>query len=164
MKIKGTSEYKDFSVEETFRQLDISANGLTESEANSRIGKFGYNEIAEKKRSPLIEFFSRYWGPMPWLLEFAMALSYVIGHYLEVVIVFLLLTINVIIGFVHARSSQKALDFLKKKLAVKAKVLRDSKWTAKDAREIVPGDIFIVGLGDLVPADAKLISGALSVG
>ena len=163
MKIKGTSEYKDISVEETFRQLDVLANGLTESEAKSRIGKFGYNEIAEKKRSPLIEFFSRYWGPMPWLLEFAMALSYVIGHYLEVVIVFVLLTINVIIGFMHARSPQKALEFLKKRLAVKAKVLRDSKWTVKDAREMVPGDIFIVGLGDLVPADAKITGGELSV-
>jgi H+-transporting ATPase len=100
---------------------------------------------------------------MPWLLEFAMALSYVIGHYLEVIIVFVLLTINVIIGFMHARSSQKALESLRKRLAVKAKVLRDSKWTVKEARETVPGDIFIVGLGDLVPADAKLISGELTV-
>jgi H+-transporting ATPase len=92
-----------------------------------------------------------------------MVLSYIISHYLEVIIIFVLLTINVIIGFQHERSSQKALGFLKKRLAAKAKVLRDGKWVMKDAREIVPGDVFIVGLGDLVPADAKIVSGELSV-
>lgn len=163
MKIKETSEFKGISVHEALRLLETSTYGLTESEATSRVEKFGHNEIVEKKRSPLVDFFSRYWGPMPWLLEFAMGLSYVLGHYLEVIIVFVLLTVNVIIGFQQARSSQKALEFLKKRLAAKAKVLRDGKWITKDAREIVPGDIFIVGLGDLVPADAKITSGRLSV-
>jgi H+-transporting ATPase len=163
MKIRGTSEYKGISVEEALSLLEASANGLTESEAKSRIEKFGHNEIVEKKRNPLFEFFSRYWGPMPWLLELAMALSYILSHYLEVIIIFVLLTINVTIGFLHARSSQKALEFLKKRLAVKARVLRDGEWVIKDAEEIVPGDIFVVGLGDLVPADAKIVSGGLSV-
>lgn len=100
---------------------------------------------------------------MPLLLEFAMALSLILGHYLEVIIIFVLLTLNVVIGFQHSRSSQKALEFLKKRLAVEARVLRDGKWVTKNAREIVPGDIFIVGLGDLVPADAKIVSGELFI-
>jgi H+-transporting ATPase len=163
MKTQGTSEYKAISIEEAFSLLETSIDGLTESETVSRVLKFGYNEIVEKKRNPLVESFSRYWGPMPLLLEFAMVLSLILGHYLEVIIIFVLLTLNVVIGFQHSRSSQKALEFLKKRLAVKARVLRNGKWVTKDAREIVPGDIFIVGLGDLVPADAKIVSGELSI-
>jgi len=163
VKIKGTSEYQEISVEEALSLLRASVNGLSEAEAEERLKRFGENKIEEEKRSPLVEFFSRYWGPMPWLLELAMALSFVLQHYLEVVIIFVLLTVNVTIGFLHSRSSQRALEFLKKRLAIKARVLRDGKWVVKDAREIVLGDIFAVGLGDLVPADAKLLSGELSV-
>jgi H+-transporting ATPase len=158
MELKKTLEYKEFSVEETIRLLETSTNGLTESEAKERIERFGYNEVVEKEKNPILEFLSRYWGPMPWLLEFTMGLSYISGHYLELAIIFLLLTINATIGFLHARSSRKTLELLKKKLAVKAKVLRDGEWAVKDAREIVPGDIIAIGLGDLVPADAKIVS------
>ncbi|MGB9740996.1 MAG: plasma-membrane proton-efflux P-type ATPase [Candidatus Bathyarchaeales archaeon] len=162
-KIKSTADFKQLSIEEAFKILETSMLGLTESEAKNRIEKFGYNEITEEKKNPLIEFFSRYWGPMPWLLELAIVLSCVLGHYVEAVIIFVLLTINVVIGFVHSSRSQRVLNFLKKRLAVKAKVLREGKWTVKDAKEIVLGDVILVGLGDLVPADAKIISGELSV-
>jgi H+-transporting ATPase len=74
-----------------------------------------------------------------------------------------LLTVNAIIGHMHSRGSQKALELLKKKLAIKAKVLRDGKWGMREAKEIVPGDIIAVGLGDIVPADAEIVSGELSV-
>ena len=125
MNPRSTNECKEISVEETIRLLETSPNGLTESEALKRIGRFGRNEVVEKERNPVLDFLSRYWGPMPWLLESAMALSYILRHYLELVIVFALLTINAIIGFLHTRSSRKALDLLKKRLAVKARVPRD---------------------------------------
>jgi H+-transporting ATPase len=163
VKIKSTSDFKRLSIEETFKILETSMLGLTESEAKNRIEKFGYNEIAEEKKNPLVEFFSRFWGPMPWLLELAIVLSCILGHYVEAVIIFVLLTINVVIGFTHSRHSRRVLEFLKKRLAIKAKVLREGKWMVKDAKEIVPGDIILVGLGDLVPADAKIVSGELSV-
>ncbi|MEM3706091.1 MAG: plasma-membrane proton-efflux P-type ATPase [Candidatus Bathyarchaeia archaeon] len=162
-KIKSTSEFKQLSIEETFKILETSMQGLTETEAKNRIEKFGYNEITEKRKNPFIDFLKRYWGPMPWLLELAIILSCIIGHYLEAIIIFMLLTINVIIGFIHSHRSQKVLEFLKKRLAIKAKVLREGKWMVKDAKEIVPGDIILVGLGDLVPADAKILGGELSV-
>jgi H+-transporting ATPase len=162
-KIKSTIDFKQLSIEETFKILETSMLGLTESEAKNRIEKFGYNEIAEDKKNPLVEFFSRYLGPMPWLLELAIVLSCVLEHYVEAVIIFVLLTINVVIGFKHSHHSQRVLEFLKKRLAIKAKVLREGKWMVKDAKEIVPGDIIFIGLGDLVPADAKIISGELSV-
>ena len=158
-----TPEYSKVSVDRLFELLTSSGTGLTSSEADLRIQKFGLNEILEKKTNPLLDFLSRYWGPMPWLLELTIVLSYLIGHYLEVVIIFALLTINAIIGFRHTRSSQKALALLKKRLAPKAKVLRDGQWNVKDARELVPGDIIQVSIGDLVPADAKVVVGELSV-
>jgi H+-transporting ATPase len=111
----------------------------------------------------VLAFLSRYWGPIPWLLELAIALSMVLKHYLEAGIIFALLTINTVIGQIQSLGSQRALETLKKRLAVNARVLRDSNWSTKAAREIVPGDIISVGLGDIVPADAKLMSGDLSI-
>jgi H+-transporting ATPase len=163
VQVKTTAEYSQVPLENAFAELNASAAGLTEHEAKTRIGEFGYNEVEEQKRNPLIDFLSRYWGPMPWLLELTIALSYIIGHYLEVAIIFGLLTINAIIGFHHTQSSRRALELLKKRLAIKAKVLRNEEWVLKDAREIVPGDVIAVTLGDLVPADAKLIDGEVSV-
>lgn len=100
---------------------------------------------------------------MPWLLELAIILSVALKHYLEAGIIFALLTINTVIGQIQSRGSQKALAALKKRLAINARVLRDGNWSTKPAREIVPGDIISVGLGDIVPADAKIISGGISI-
>ena len=162
-KIRGTSEYKKISLDETLKSLETSTDGLMDSEVRNRLKIFGYNEIEEKRKNTLLEFLLRYWGPMPWLLELAMGLSFVLRHYLEGIIIFVLLTVNAIIGHMHSRGSQKALELLKKKLAIKAKVLRDGKWVMKEAKEIVPGDMMVVGLGDIVPADAQIISGELSI-
>jgi len=114
LKIRSTAEYKGLSVEDAIKLLDTTIDGLTESEASNRIGIFGPNEITEKKRNPLLQFLSRYWGPMPWLLELAMVLSIVLHHYLEAGIIFALLTINTVIGYMQAQGSQKALEALKR--------------------------------------------------
>lgn len=160
--VKSTSEYKEISLEGTFKFLEASAEGLAHSEVRHRLEIFGYNEIAEKKKNTLFEFLLRFWGPMPWLLELALGLSFILGHYFEGIIIFVLLTMNAVIGHMHSRNSQKAVELLKKKLAVKAKVLRNGEWVLKEAKEIVPGDIISVKLGDIVPADAKIIYGGLS--
>jgi H+-transporting ATPase len=160
---KSTRDLVDSSINDAYSALAATPDGLTEDEAKKRIERFGFNEIVEKKRNASLDFLTRYWGPMPWLLELTMALSYAIGHYLETVIVFALLTINAAIGFHHSRSSMRALELLKKRLAIKAKVLRNGQWTVKEARDIVPGDTIQLGLGDLVPADAKVATGEVSV-
>ena len=100
---------------------------------------------------------------MPWLLELAMALSFLLRHHLEGIIILVLLTFNAIIGQIHSLGSRKTADLLRKKLAVRAKVLRDGKWVIRKSREIVPGDIIAVKLGDIVPADARIVQGKLSV-
>ena len=163
LKAKNTLEYKAMPSEKVFESLKTALEGLSESEARKRLEIFGYNEIEEKKSNRLLQFLSRYWGPMPWLLELAMGLSFVLRHYLEGIIIFALLTVNALIGHIHSQGSQKALDLLKKKLAIKAKILRDGKWGTKEAKEVVPGDVIAVGLGDIVPADAWIASGELSV-
>ena len=163
MSIKKTSDYGQLTLEDVFTLTHSSSDGLTDPEAKMRIQTFGLNEITEKKRSAVVEFLSRYWGPMPWLLEVTVVLSYVLNRLLDSIIIFGLLTTNALIGFHHSRSSQRALEILKTRLAIKAKVLRDGKWVIRDAREIVPGDIISISLGDLVPADAKIIDGSASV-
>ena len=163
LKIRATAEYKNISLEETFKFLEASDDGLQESEAQNRLKLFGYNEIAEEKRKPLREFLLRYWGPMPWLLEIAMGISFGLSHYIEGTIIFVLLTMNAIIGQIHSISSQNVIVLLKKKLANKAKVLRNKKWSEEDAKGIVNGDIIAVKLGDILPADARIVSGKLSI-
>ena len=159
----NTSEYKKISKEESFNILKTSIRGLAESEAEKRLEVFGYNEIEEEKRNLFLTLLLRYWGPMPWLLELAMALSFLLKHYIEGIIIFVLLTINAVIGQIHSRHSQKAVSLLKKKLAVGAKVLRDGKWVLIEAKEIVPGDIIALKLGDIVPADTLVVNGELAI-
>jgi H+-transporting ATPase len=161
--VRNTAEYKPIPGEEALRLLATTLDGLTESEARRRLELFGANEVVAKKRNPLVEFLSRFWGPMPWLLELAIVLSCILKHYLEAIIIAALVLINAVIGYLHSRSSQKSLELLKKRLAIKATVLRDGKWVTRNAAEIVSGDIAVVQMGDIVPADAKMVSGELSI-
>lgn len=159
----STEAFKTLSLEETLAKLNASVDGLASSEASARLARLGLNAIEEKKTHPLAQYLSRYWGPMPWLLEIAIVLAAFLGHVTESVIIFLLLSINAVIGFMHQRNASKALELLKKRLAVNARVLRDRNWQTIDAIELVPGDIILVKLGDIVPADVKIVRGNLSV-
>jgi H+-transporting ATPase len=161
--IKPTSEFKSLSLAETFAFLQSSEDGLTSSDVEERLLCFGRNEIKEEKKNPILQFLGRYWGPMPWLLELAMVLSFRLDRAPEAIVIFVLLTVNAVIGFLHARGSQRAVELLKQRLAILAKARRDGKWTTAEAGGIVPGDILVIKLGDIIPADAKIISGDLSV-
>lgn len=162
-KIRGTDEYKAIPVEEALKLLATTLDGLAESEAQRRLTLFGRNEIPTKKRHPVIEFLSRFWGPMPWLLEVAIVLSVILKHNLEAVIIAVLIVTNAGIGYRHQQSSQKSLELLRERLAIRARLLRAGKWATRDAASIVPGDIMVVQMGDVVPADAKIVSGELAI-
>ncbi len=161
--VMRTSEYKKISIDETLKNLQTSVDGLNESDALERQKNLGYNEITEKKQNPFLGFISRYWGTMPWLLELAMLLSFLLDRPLEGIIILILLTINATIGYIHSRNSQRAVELLKNKLAVKARILRDGNLAIRSAREVVPGDIIMIKLGDIIPADAKIIGDPISV-
>jgi len=151
------------SPSENLAKLKVSREGLSSAEAESRLATYGRNALEEKKASPILDFLKRFWGPMPWLLEIAIALAAFLGHLTEAIIILLLLSVNAVIGFLHQEGSAKALELLKKRLAMNARALRDGAWQAVDAALLVPGDIILVKLGDIIPADAQILSGSLSV-
>ena len=158
-----TDAFKGLSAEETLSKLGASEAGLTAAEAEERREFYGRNEITEKRYNPFLAFLGRYWGPMPWLLELAMVLAFVLGHQADGYIILALITLNALVGFTHERSAAQAVALLKKRLSVTAKAKRNGQWRPLPAGEVVPGDILSVRLGDIVPADLKLLSGEVSV-
>jgi H+-transporting ATPase len=124
-----------------------------------RIKRYGYNEIPEKRVSSLVKFLRYFWGPIPVMIEIAVVLSAVIGHWEDFFIILALLFTNAIVGFYQERKAGNAVELLKEKLAPSARVLREHRWTELPARDIVPGDVVRVRLGDIVPADIKLFEG-----
>ena len=160
---RSTSLYKEMTIDEVLNLLETTPKGLSLEEANNRIKTIGPNDIEEIKKNKLLDFLRRYWGPMPWMLELAIILTLILGHYKESIIIFLLLTMNAVIGFKQSQNSQKAVQLLKKNLEIKAKVFRDGGLILVEAKEIVPGDIVSLKRGDLVPADIKILDGKLSI-
>ena len=117
------------------------------------------NELTEKKTNVFLKFLSYFWGPIPWMIEVAVILSGVVRHWPDFFIILLLLVANAVVGFWEEREAGNAIEALKAKLAIKARVKRDGKWVNPAARELVPGDVIRLRLGDIVPADARLLDG-----
>ena len=150
---------KKATAKDLFEKFSSGEKGLSASEAKERVQEYGYNEISEKHTSPLIKFLSYFWGPIPWMIEIASILSIIIHHWEDFWIIFALLLLNAVVGFWQEHKAGNAIELLKQKLALKARVLRDGAWLEIAARELVPGDIVRVRLGDIVPADIKLLDG-----
>jgi H+-transporting ATPase len=140
-------------------KLGSSPDGLSQAEAAKRLAKYGPNEIEEKKTNEFLKFLSYFWGPIPWMIEVAVILSAVARHWPDFGIILLLLVANAVVGFWEEHQAGNAIAALKAKLAVKARVKRDGKWITPAARDLVPGDVIRVRLGDIVPADARLLEG-----
>ena len=150
---------KSISMEELQKKLGSSPDGLSQAEAQKRLAQYGPNEIAEKKDNPFLKFLSYFWGPIPWMIEGAVILSGVVRHWPDFFIILLLLVSNAVVGFWEEHQAGDAIAALRKQLAIKAKVKRDGKWTDPSAKEVVPGDVIRLRLGDIVPADARLLPG-----
>ncbi len=133
--------------------------GLTSQEAKERLDKFGPNAIEEKEESWGHRLFRRFWGPIPWMIEVAVILSAMAQRWEDFTVITLLLFVNAFVDFYQESKALNAISVLKKKLARKALVLRDGKWNEIDAKEIVPDDIVKIKIGDIVPADVKLLGG-----
>ena len=152
-------ELKTLPLAEVEKKLGSSPDGLTQAEAQKRLTEYGPNEIAEKKTNPLLKFLTYFWGPIPWMIEVAVVLSGAVRHWPDFFIILLLLVANAVVGFWEERQAGNAIAALKAKLAVTARVKRDGKWVTPPARELVPGDAIQLRLGDIVPADARLLAG-----
>ena len=147
------------NIKDILDEFKTSKDGLTAQECEKRLKQYGYNQIEEKKVSPIKQFLNYFWGPIAWMIEAAAILSLIVRHWVDFVIITIMLLINAFIGFIEEHKADNALDALKNQLALKAKVLRDKQWQEIDARLLVPGDIVRVRLGDIIPADVILSEG-----
>jgi H+-transporting ATPase len=150
---------KTLPLPEVEKRLQSSPDGLTQAEAETRLTKYGPNEIKEEKQNLLLKVLGYFWGPIPWMIEIAVVLSGIVRHWPDFFIILLLLVANAVVGFWEEHEAGNAIAALKARLAIKARVKRDGKWINPAARELVPGDVIRLRLGDIVPADARLLEG-----
>jgi H+-transporting ATPase len=158
-KTGAKEDLKSLPMPELQTKLGSLPVGLSQAEAQNRLTHYGPNEIEEKKINPFLKFLTYFWGPIPWMIEAAVILSAIAQHWPDFGIILLLLIANAMVGFWEEHQAGDAITALKAKLAIKARVKRDGKWITAEARELVPGDVIRVRLGDIVPADARLLSG-----
>lgn len=158
-KLSEKADFEKLSSEDVIKILNVNPeNGLNEEEVKERLKIYGYNEIPEKKESALKKFGKKFWGLTAWMLEITMALEVIIAHYLEAYVIAALLVVNALIGFLHEEHASRALELLKQKLQVTARVLRNGVWALLPAKDVVPGDIVRIRAGDVIPADIKVLT------
>jgi len=167
-----TVDLEHVPVEEVFEHLKCTRDGLTSAAAQDRIDAFGYNKLEEKQESKVLKFLGFMWNPLSWVMEAAAIMAIALAHggrdvrgkpmgidYHDFVGIMLLLIINSTISFIEENNAGNAAAALMARLAPKSKVLRDGTWSEMDASLLVPGDIISIKLGDIIPADARLLEG-----
>jgi H+-transporting ATPase len=155
----ASPDLKELPLADVEKQLQSSPDGLSAADAKSRLAKYGPNEIQEKETSSLRALLAYFWGPIPWMIEVAVVLSAALGHWADFFIILLLLVANAGVGFSEEHQAGKAIAALKAQLAIKARARRDGKWGTPAAHDLVPGDVIRMRMGDIVPADARLLDG-----
>ncbi|KAJ0246060.1 ATPase 3 [Hirschfeldia incana] len=153
-------------IEEVFQQLKCSRDGLSGAEGESRLQLFGPNKLEEKKESKILKFLGFMWNPLSWVMEAAAIMAIALANgdgrppdWQDFVGIVCLLVINSTISFWEENNAGNAAAALMAGLAPKTKVLRDGKWSEQEASILVPGDIVSIKLGDIIPADARLLEG-----
>ncbi|XP_073150062.1 ATPase 8, plasma membrane-type-like [Henckelia pumila] len=161
-----TVDLENIPVEEVFTQLKCSREGLTSEEGQKRLEIFGPNKLEEKKESKFLKFLGFMWNPLSWVMECAAIMAIVLANgggkppdWQDFVGIIVLLIINSTISFIEENNAGNAAAALMAGLAPKTKVLRDGAWSEQDAAILVPGDLISVKLGDIIPADARLLEG-----
>ncbi len=145
---------------ELARILESGPQGLTSQEAARRLTENGPNAIAEEHQNSILVFLSYFWAPIPWLIEIALVLSLILQHWPDVIIIALLLLLNGLVGFYEEHQAADTIAALKQSLAVRARALRDGGWEDVPVADLVVGDVVHVALGDIVPADIRILKGA----
>ncbi|XVE97249.1 hypothetical protein REPUB_Repub03eG0004300 [Reevesia pubescens] len=153
-------------IEEVFEQLKCTREGLTSEEGAHRLQVFGPNKLEEKKESKFLKFLGFMWNPLSWVMEAAAIMAIALANgdgrppdWQDFVGIIVLLVINSTISFIEENNAGNAAAALMANLAPKTKVLRDGRWSEQEASILVPGDIITIKLGDIVPADARLLEG-----
>lgn len=161
-----TVDLERIPVEEVFEQLKCTKEGLSSEEGGSRLQIFGPNKLEEKKESKILKFLGFMWNPLSWVMELAAIMAIALANgdgkppdWQDFVGIVVLLVVNSTISFIEENNAGNAAAALMAGLAPKTKVLRDGQWSEQDAAILVPGDIISIKLGDIVPADARLLEG-----
>jgi H+-transporting ATPase len=150
---------ENITIDELEKQLDATLQGLTPDEVQKRLEEYGPNTLVETRFNPVLKFLGYFWGPIPWMIEVAAILSAIVQHWVDLVIILVLLLFNAVVGFWQEFQAANAVEALKKQLALKARALRGGKWVEIPASQLVPGDVVRLRLGDIIPADVKLVEG-----
>ncbi len=158
-KPKSGDDLKSIPMADLQKKLGSSPDGLSQAEAQKRLIQYGPNAIVEKKTNAFLKFLSYFWGPIPWMIEVAVILSGVVRHWMDFGIISFLLLSNAVVGFWEEHQAGNAIEALKARLATNARAKRDGKWTTPKASDLVPGDVIRLCLGDIIPADARLLAG-----
>jgi len=139
------------------------SRGLTTQEARRRLIESGRNAVIEKKPHLINVLLGKFWAPVPWMLEATIALEFGLGKFVEGIVIAALLVFNASLSLFQETRAHSALDLLRKRLAVQARVLRDGVWGVIPVEELVPGDFVHLQMGDLVPADIGVREGEVLI-
>jgi H+-transporting ATPase len=151
----------DVSLEQPAINAAPGHPGLSSAEAARRLLEFGPNTVVEERVHPVAQVVRHFWAPVPWMLEAAIALQIAVGERFEALMIATLLILNVALGVFQENRAGAALALLKQRLALKARVRRDGAWVEEPAANLVPGDIVQLSLGNVVPADLRVVAGTL---
>ena len=155
-----TDDYARKPADETLRELQVDAKrGLSAQQVSERLARFGYNEIREREEPLWHRVFRRFWGPIPWMIEAAAILSGVVQKWEDFGVITVMLLVNAGLDFFQEHRALNALKALKQRLANEVVALRDGTFDTIPARELVPGDIVKLRIGNVVPADVQLLEG-----
>ncbi|VAH95569.1 unnamed protein product [Triticum turgidum subsp. durum] len=164
--LKEAVDLEHIPIDEVFENLRCSHEGLTSEQAQQRLQIFGPNKLEEKEESKFLKFLGFMWNPLSWVMEAAAIMAIALANgggkppdWQDFVGIITLLLINSTISFIEENNAGNAAAALMARLAPKAKVLRDGRWTEEEAAVLVPGDIISIKLGDIIPADARLLDG-----
>ncbi|CAN1287219.1 ATPase 10, plasma membrane-type [Linum perenne] len=159
-------DLESLPLEDVFEKLRTSLDGLASEDAEARLKIFGPNKLEEKSENKLLKFLGFMWNPLSWVMEAAAVIAIVLAYgggqgpdWQDFVGIVCLLLINSTISFIEENNAGNAAAALMAGLALKTKVLRDGEWQERDAAILVPGDIVSVKLGDIIPADARMLEG-----
>jgi H+-transporting ATPase len=158
---RSQMDYPEVPYYDVLKMLKSDATtGLSNEEAQSRLSRYGPNEVVERKINPAIRLAKKFWGLTAWMLELAIIFSFLLHRYFDVYVIASLLVVNAIVAFIQEQKASSAMEMLRKQLQIGSRVLRDGRWQTISAKELVPGDIVRVRTGDYVPTDLKMIEKA----
>ncbi len=137
--------------------------GLQSASIEQLRTQYGYNEVPEHRENLILLYLKNFWGPLPWALELTILITFLVGKQGEAIAIILLFFLNAGINMYQHQSAAAALAALRKNIQIFARVKRDGAWITLPVRELLPKDCIRLQTGDIVPADATLIEGFLSV-